>query len=182
MASGKGERSPDERQYRSSSHREKVVEHVFLGELLRYLWVQRIEGVQVLKPEVDAAGYDLVLSLGKTMRHVQLKTKTKGGKARFQPVHESLAEQPSGCVVWIVLNEDLSFDQFLWYGEVPGRPLVKLLKCRHAKRTRADSQGIKQERASTRSVPKSAFDRVIGMEGLVQRLFGGVTGAGRSAR
>ena len=89
----------DERQYRSSSHREKVVEHVFLGELLRYLWVQRIEGVQVLKPEVDAAGYDLVLSLGKTMRHVQVKTMMKGGKARFQPVHESLAEQPSGCVV-----------------------------------------------------------------------------------
>ena len=63
----------DERQFRSSSHREKVVEHVFLGELLRHLWVARIAGVQVLKPEVDASGYDLVLSLGKVIRHVQLK-------------------------------------------------------------------------------------------------------------
>lgn len=162
----------DERQYRSSSHREKVVEHVFLGELLRYLWVQRIEGVQVLKPEVDAAGYDLVLALGTTIRHVQLKTMMKGGKAQSQPVHESLAAQPSGCVVWIVLNEDLSFDHFRWYGEAPGRALEKLVKCKHAKHNRANAQGIKQARASTRSVPKSAFEPVVGMEALVQRLFG----------
>jgi hypothetical protein len=158
-----------------------VVEHVFLGELLRYLWVAGIPGVQVLKPEVDAAGYDLVLSLGRVIRHVQLKTMMKGGKARFQPVHELLAEQQSGCVVWIVLNEDLSFDHFLWYGEAPGRALEKLRKCKVAKRTRANALGIKKERASTRSVPKSAFGRVVGMETLVQRLFGGVTSAGTLA-
>jgi hypothetical protein len=29
----------DERQFRSASHREKVVEHVFLGEWLRHLWL-----------------------------------------------------------------------------------------------------------------------------------------------
>ena len=172
MRARKKKVSVDERQYRSSSHREKVVEHVFLGELLRHLWVRRIAGVQVLKPEVDAAGYDLVLSLGGVMRHVQLKTMMKSGKARFQPVHDSLAEQPSGCVVWIVLNEDLSFDQFLWYGETPGRALETLRKCRPTKRTRANAQGIKTARTSTRAVPKSAFDRVDDMEGLVQRLFG----------
>jgi hypothetical protein len=136
------------------------------------LWVARVEGVQVLKPEVDAAGYDLVLALGKVIRHVQLKTMMKGGKARFQPVHESLAAQPSGCVVWIVLNEDLSFDHFLWYGEAPGRPLEELVKCKLAKRNRANAQGIKHARSSTRSVPKSAFEPVVGMEALVQRLFG----------
>ncbi len=69
----------DERQFKSSSHREKVVEHVFLGELLRHLWVAKIAGVQVLKPEVDASGYDLVLSLGKVIRHVQLKTSMHDG-------------------------------------------------------------------------------------------------------
>lgn len=167
-----GRTQGDERQYRSSSHREKVVEHVFLGELLRHLWVRRIEGVQVLKPEVDSAGYDLVVSLGKTIRHVQLKTMMKGGKARFQPVHVSLAEQPSGCVVWIVLSEDLSFDHFLWYGERPGRALEKLRTCRPAKSTRANAKGIKQERTSTRSVPKIAFERATDLDDLVQRLFG----------
>lgn len=162
----------DERQFRSSSHREKVVEHVFLGELLRYLWVNEIAGVQVLKPEVDASGYDLVLSLGPVIRHVQLKTMKKGGKARFQPVHASLAEQPSGCVVWIVLNEDLSFDHFLWYGAGPRRPLLKLLECKRARNTRAGAQGVKGLRARTRKVPKSAFDSVPDMATLVGRLFG----------
>ena len=162
----------EERQYRSSSHREKVVEHVFLGELLRRLWVAGIPGVQVLKPEVDASGYDLVLALGPVIRCVQLKTMMKGGKARFQPVHESLAQQPSGCVVWIVLNENLSFDHFLWYGEAPGRPLKKLLKCKPAKRTRANAQGKKGLRVSTRRVPKSAFARLADLPCLSERLFG----------
>ena len=35
----------DERHFYSSSHRERVVEHVFLGELLRYLWVAGIPDV-----------------------------------------------------------------------------------------------------------------------------------------
>ena len=77
-------RPVDERQFRSSSHREKVVEHVFLGELLRHLWVSGVSGVQVLKPEVDAAGYDLVLSLGTVIRHVQIKASMVGGKVSHQ--------------------------------------------------------------------------------------------------
>ena len=82
MAARKVVKTIDERQFRSSSHREKVVEHVFLGELLRHLWVAQIAGVQVLKPEVDASGYDLVLSLGKVIRHVQLKTSMHDGKTQ----------------------------------------------------------------------------------------------------
>ena len=162
----------DTRQFKNSSHREKVVEHVFLGELLRYLWVKRIAGVQVLKPEVDAAGYDLVLALGKTIRHVQLKTMIKGGKALFQPVHDSLAAHPSGCVVWIVLNEELRFEQFLWYGERPGRPLGKLLDCSRAKKAMANSKGVKSFKPNTRKVPKSAFESLDGIDALVRRLFG----------
>jgi hypothetical protein len=174
VARAKKARVVDERQYRSSSHREKVVEHVFLGELLRHLWVAKIPGVQVLKPEVDASGYDLVLSLGKVIRHVQLKTMMKGGKARQQPVHDSLALQPSGCVVWIVLKEDLGFDHFLWYGESPGRSLTGLLKCKFAKQARANAKGQKALKKNTRKVPKSAFKPVPDMAGLVEKLFGRV--------
>ena len=169
----------DTRQFKNSSHREKVVEHVFLGELLRYLWVKRIAGVQVLKPEVDAAGYDIVLSLGRVIRHVQLKTMIKGGKARFQPVHDSLAVHPSGCVVWIVLNEDLSIDHFMWFGGEPGQVLPDLESFERARHTRANAQGEKKERAQTWSVPKSKFERVADLGGLVGRLFG--SGVGESA-
>ena len=162
----------DERQFRSSSHREKVVEHVFLGELLRYLWVARIPGVQVLKPEVDAAGYDLVLSLGKVIRHVQLKASMRSASTQSQPIHGSLEEHPSGCIVWIVLNEDLSFERFLWFGGETGQPLPSLKGFKRAKHARANAQGIKKELENTWRVPKSKFTRIEGMARLVQALFG----------
>jgi hypothetical protein len=162
----------DERQFRSSSHREKVVEHVFLGELLRHLWVTKIPGVQVLKPEVDSAGYDLVLSLGKVIRHVQLKASMLDAKTQSQPIHAALGEHPSGCIVWIVLNEDLTFACFRWYGNAPGQPLPSLEGFQRAKHARANAQGIKKERVQTWRVPKSAFATVPDMAGLVEKLFG----------
>ena len=172
VAAAKRVKIVDERQFRSSSHRESVVEHVFLGELLRYLWVAKIQGVQVLKPEVDAAGYDLVLSLGKVIRHVQLKTSMHDAKARSQPIHESLGEHPSGCIVWIRLNDDLTFDHFLWFGAEAGQPLSDLTQFKRAKQARANADGVKKERARTRRIPHSKFDAVQDLAGLVGRLFG----------
>lgn len=172
MAASKAAKTIDERHFRSASHREKVVEHVFLGELLRYLWVAKIPGVQVLKPEVDASGYDLVLSLGKVIRHVQLKTSMHDAKAASQPIQESLGDHPSGCIVWIRLNDDLTFDHFLWYGGKPGRPLPDLTQFKRAKHSRANAQGVKNERLQTRTVPKSAFEKLPNMATLVGRLFG----------
>jgi hypothetical protein len=167
----------DERQFMNSSHREKVVEHVFLGELLRHLWVRRIAGVQVLKPEVDAAGYDLVLSLGRVIRHVQLKTSMRDATTRSQPIHESLAEHPSGCIVWIRLNYDLTFDHFLWFGGDPGQPLPDLSGFKRAKHARANAEGVKKEREQTRRIPHSKFEAVTDLAGLVGRLFGAVPGS-----
>jgi hypothetical protein len=165
----------DERQFRSSSHREKVVEHVFLGELLRYLWVAGIPGVQVLKPEVDAAGYDLVLSLGRVIRHVQLKASMRNARTQSQPIHGALGEYPSGCIVWIVLNEDLTFERFLWFGDAPGQPLPSLTRFTRAKHSRANAEGIKNERVNTWRVPKSKFTQIERMAGLVETLFGVAT-------
>ena len=172
MAASKKVKTVDERHSRSSGHREKVVEHVFLGELLRHLWVAKISGVQVLKPEVDASGYDIVLSLGKVIRHVQLKTSMHDGKAAHQPIHESLAQHPSGCVVWIVLNEDLTFTGFRWFGGDAGKPLSDLKTFKRTKHTKANAQGVKKDRAQTWSVPKSAFEKLPDMAALVGKLFG----------
>ena len=128
----------------------------------------------MLKPEVDAAGYDLVLSLGKIIRHVQLKASMQHAKTQSQPIHASLGEHPSGCIVWIVLNDDLSFERFHWFGAGPRRPLPSLEGFTRAKHARANAQGIKKERAQTWRVPKSAFDTVPDMAGLVGMLFGRV--------
>jgi hypothetical protein len=126
----------------------------------------------VLKPEVDAAGYDLVLSLGKVIRHVQLKTSMLGGKTARQPIQESLGTHPSGCVVWIVLNEDLTFDHFRWLGGEAGQPLTDLTHFKRAKHSRANAQGVKKERVQTRTVPQKAFQTLPDMAALVEALFG----------
>jgi hypothetical protein len=44
-----------------SSGREKVLEHIFLGDLLRALWRMGVHDVQVLRPEIDRNGYEFML-------------------------------------------------------------------------------------------------------------------------
>lgn len=44
-----------------SSYREMLLEHLFVGELLKLLWLSGIHDIEVLKPQVDDAGYDLNL-------------------------------------------------------------------------------------------------------------------------
>lgn len=84
--------SPDStRHYLKSRYREKVVEHIFVGELLRHLWANGMDGVEILTPEVDASGYDLVLALGAIVRHVQIKCSIDGGKTEEQQINARLA-------------------------------------------------------------------------------------------
>jgi hypothetical protein len=51
----------DPSHYAESSARENLIEHVFLGELLRGLWRKNVRDLEVLRPEVDSGGYDLAL-------------------------------------------------------------------------------------------------------------------------
>ncbi len=48
--------------YLNSTLRERIVEHVFVGETLRTLWQLGVTDVEVLRSEFDAGGYDLVMS------------------------------------------------------------------------------------------------------------------------
>jgi hypothetical protein len=166
----------DQRHFQASSHREKIVEHLFVGELLRHLWVVGAAGVDILKPEVDRAGYDVVAVKGALIRHVQLKASIVGGRAASQGINASLADHASGCVVWILVDDALATRGFLWFGGLPGEPLPDLSKYRQAKNTRANASGVKAMRANTRIVPKSAFVAVADMPALATRLFGQVAG------
>ena len=57
-----------------SSRREKLVEHLFVGEVLRKLWCWGVYDVDVLRAETDAAGYDIVIEVASVVRHIQLKS------------------------------------------------------------------------------------------------------------
>lgn len=67
---------------RNSVLREIVLEHFFVGEVLKRLWQKRIFDVEILRSEFDAGGYDLVLSRGEIVRHIQLKSRLVSSSTR----------------------------------------------------------------------------------------------------
>jgi hypothetical protein len=60
--------------YEKSSFFEKVMEHVFISEVLQETWYGFGKVVEVLRSEVDASGFDVVFECNGVLRHVQLKT------------------------------------------------------------------------------------------------------------
>ena len=64
--------------------RERIVEHLLTGELLRRLWSFGITSVEILRSEFDRGGYDLVADNGPVVRHVQCAWKDRC--PRYRPV------------------------------------------------------------------------------------------------
>jgi hypothetical protein len=75
-----------------SSYREKLIEHLFIAELLKLSWQKGDCQLEVAKPEIDYSGYDLIIEANRIVRHVQLKAAYIGGKTSRQKVHTKLAD------------------------------------------------------------------------------------------
>jgi hypothetical protein len=149
-----------------------LLEHLFSGEILRHLWLHGNSRVEILKPQVDDAGYDLVLEANGVVRHIQLKSSHAGSSTSDVKVSLSLGGKPSGCVVWIWFDpETLSLGPFLWFGGSPGTRLPDLSSFKIAKHTKGDSKGVKLERPNFRVVPKRQFELVASVPDLCARLF-----------
>jgi hypothetical protein len=156
-----------------SSFRENVIENLFIGRCLQELWKLRVFTAEVLRADVDGAGYDIVIEAREQLRHIQLKASLEGGATRHQKVNVSLAAKPSGCVVWIVFDPDtLDFTGFLWFGADPGSPLPPLDGFKTARHTKGDATGFKAERAGIKVVPRGQFEKITTLPELLQRLFG----------
>ncbi len=155
-----------------SSYREKLIEHLFIGELLKTSWLGG-SLLEVSKPEVDNSGYDIVLEASNVIRHVQLKSSFIGASTSKQNVNVRLAEKPSGCVVWVVFDpKSLELDHFLFYGNGPNQPLTKLLDKKVATHNKRNADGIKAERQNIRELSKSSFIKVASISKLMGKLFG----------
>ena len=163
----------DSRHFRDSSFREKLIEHLFVGELLKYSWKNGTSSLEISRPEVDRAGYDLVAEHGEILRHIQLKGSKKGAKTSQQKVHIALAGKPSGCVVWVCLDEDsLELGPFLFFGGGPRERLPDLQSFKTSKHTKGNAQGVKASRPALRDVPKGCFLVLETIEDLWTALFG----------
>jgi len=157
-----------------SVDREKIIEHTFLSELLREAWRTRGKTIEVLRPEVDAYDYDLVLDIEGVVRHVQLKTSRLDSKTGSQKVNLALSNKPGGCMLWIQYSglsdpRGPSF-RYLFYGGGPHERL-QLDDLGTARHTRADSKGIKHDRPMIRVVPKGRFRALDGITGVLEELF-----------
>ncbi|MFM0077164.1 hypothetical protein PQQ86_39125 [Paraburkholderia sediminicola] len=161
-----------ERHYVHSVLRERIVEHMFVGETLRTLWRRNITDVELLRSEFDAGGYDLVMSHRAIVRHIQLKVSVEGGKRASVTASLKLMEKPSGCILWIVVAEDLEFRSFLWYGNEPGESLPDIREMKTASHTKANATGVKVERPGQRDIPRRAFVRLASLHAVLERLFG----------
>lgn len=156
-----------------SSFREKLVEHLFVGELLKLSWQSGKCGLEVAKPEVDNSGYDLIAEANGVVRHIQLKSTYHGGKAATQKIHMRLAEKPSGCVVWVYFNEDtLELGPFHFFGGKPSEPLPSLEALKPARHTKGDHAGHKAERPNLKVLKKGQFKSYVSVREIFQALFG----------
>ncbi|MBA9859252.1 hypothetical protein [Ralstonia insidiosa] len=162
----------NEQHFVQSVLRERIIEHVFVGEVLRRLWQLGVAEVEVLRSEFDAGGYDLVLSYKDVVRHVQLKSAIEGGKTSVVSVSLKLADRPSGCVLWIIVDEQLAFRGYRWFGGLPGQRLPDVGDKKVARQSRANKDGVKGDRPGHRTLRRGDFETLATLDAVLQRLFG----------
>jgi len=154
-----------------SALRERVVEHVFVGEALRTLWRWGIVNVEVLRSEFDAHGYDVVMVRRRTVRHIQFKTGT-AKKPRDVSVSRTLGTKPSGCVIWIRVMPDLEMGPYFWFGGAHGQPLPPIEQYEIPLRATHNKHGERPPRQNHRLVPGAAFEQLVDLEDVLARLLG----------
>lgn len=167
MTDGDDVQSADD--YRQSSFRESLLEHVFIAELLQEAWFGRRQVVEVLRAEVDAFGYDLVAECNGVTRHIQLKASRLGGRAARQTINMRLSDKLSGCVVWIQFDQGADHRAtltYLFYGGAPGEPLP------HPGETLGINPYSKAVRPNTRVIRRGQFEPVPTTSLLLDKLFG----------
>ena len=159
-----------------SAFREKLIEHLFVAELLKHSWKRALKKgatlIEVSRADVDRGGYDLIAEVGDCLRHIQIKGSVRGSATARQKVHVALAGKPSGCVVWVYLNqEDWSLGPFLYFGGDPGTPMPPLGD-KVARHTKGDATGEKKERPNIREISKGRFRELKTIDEVWQAVFG----------
>jgi hypothetical protein len=156
-----------------SVYRERLLEHLLIGDLLRHSWLHAGATLEVSQPSIDRSGHDVVLEANGVTRHVQLKSSFHNATTASQKVHVGLGTKPSGCVIWTHFDRDtIALGPFRFFGGEPGAPLPSLSEFRIAKHTKGNAEGIKKERPNLRVVPMSTFQPVADIPALYAALFG----------
>ncbi len=164
------------RESTESSFREKLLEHVFVAELLQEAWFRRRQTLEVLRSEVDGSGYDLVLECGGVIRHVQLTSSRKGARTARKTVNSRLWDKPGPCVIWLVYEEEPASGrgalEYEFFGGGPGESLPPTNNYPVGRHSKGDATGYKAERPNTRVLPRPQFRKLGSISELTIELFG----------
>ncbi len=152
-----------------------MLEHLFLSRLLREAWSRRGTTIEVLRPDVDVSGFDLVLEHNGVVRHVQLKSTRAGSEPAYQNIHTGLSRKPAGCVIWMVFEEgdpEVKLNlRYFFFGGGPSERL-NLDGLRVARRATHNSAGVRPLRANIRKVPRGRFRALGDISEVYDVLFG----------
>jgi hypothetical protein len=86
---------------------ESIQEHRFLFELARHLVTRKPPRLlNILRAEVDMFGFDLVLSVASTTRHLQMKTRSGVPPNTPYDIAETIWRLPGGCVAWMLYSQE----------------------------------------------------------------------------
>jgi hypothetical protein len=155
-----------------SSLREQALGHIFLGQLLAFMWRNGGRDIEVLKSEVDRGGYDVVLESNGIIRHIQLKSSFCGSKVREVDVSTKLLRKPGGCILWLEFDRgNLAIERFYWFGGKAGTALPDL-GLRVSRHSKGNSDGEKNERPIHRVLTRGRFEALVNISEVVQKLFG----------
>jgi hypothetical protein len=163
---------PDPAHFAESSARENLIEHVFLGELLRGLWRKNVRDLEVLRPEVDSGGYDLALEFRGLTRHMQLKSSFAGARRSEVTASVKLLERPSACILWIFVDpHTVSLGPFLWFGGAAGERIPPLGE-KIARHTKPNAMLKKADRPAHRVIAKNRFTTLGTIDDVIEKLIG----------
>ena len=156
-----------------SQLREKLTTHAFLAAIGCEIWRRGHYDAEIMRAEFDAGGHDLVIAANGVTRHIQLKATNLSAKTASWGASKRLADQPSGCVVVLhVDDENLQVRHYGLFAGPPGRPLPDITSNRPTRLAKGDSAGRKEVRTDRWEVPKGSFDLHEQVAGLYDALFG----------
>jgi hypothetical protein len=154
----------------NSSYVSKIAEYKLVSNIASSLW-QRGLTCDVLRQDVDNAGYDLIIEANGIIRHIQVKTSYENAKAAVQKVHLNLQHKPCACVIWIIYDRT-TLDILSYRLFSNGRDALNLSGFRTAKHTKGNRDGVKAARPNIVEVPKSRFKAISSTDILAEELFG----------
>jgi hypothetical protein len=90
----------------NSTFLENVLEHRFIFDVSKHLLYNQNLIVNIMKSEVDAFGFDFVLSAGGRTVYIQMKTRSNAPPTNGYAIADALWTLDNGYVVWLLYSPE----------------------------------------------------------------------------